>query len=84
MKSKHVFFTKTMGDLYLKQGYVDDAENVFAALLKKDPRRTDCDAGLSMCARQRRIDAAVKAGDLEGLVRRWVDLVRKAESFGRP
>lgn len=79
MKSRHVFYTKTMGDLYLEQGYVQEAENVYMAILTKDPGRTDCLSALSLC-REKGKD--LKPSDLAGLVRSWVDLVRQ-EGQGR-
>jgi hypothetical protein len=85
MKSRHVFYTKTMGDLYLEQGYVQDAENVYMTILTKDPGRTDCLSALSLC-REKDVGqsragteqgADLKPADLAGLVRSWVDLIRQ-------
>ncbi len=83
MKSKHVFFTGTMGDLYLAQGYVDEAEKVYSSILKKDPRRKDCAEGLLRCERKRRIEEAVNSGDLPKLIRSWVELLRREAEPGR-
>lgn len=77
MKSKHVFFTKTLGDLYLKQGYHKDAEKLFKALLVKEPGREDLLAALAMCEKHKNIEANVASGDLVGLVRRWAVLLRE-------
>lgn len=76
MTSRHVFFTKTMGDLYLKQGYVHEAEAVFKGLLEQNPERTDCARALELC--RTGIAEKQKAGkDLAGLLACWVGLIRE-------
>ena len=76
MKSRHAFFTKTMGDLYLKQGYVHEAEAVFRSLLEQNPERTDCVQALAQCmtaiAEKQKADK-----DLAGLLASWVGLIRE-------
>lgn len=76
MTSRHAFFTKTMGDLYLKQGYVHEAEAVFKGLLEQNPERPDCVQALARC--QAAIAEKQKAGkDLAGLLACWVGLIRE-------
>lgn len=77
MKSKHVFFTKTLGDLYLKQGYYQDAEKVFKTLLVKEPGRGDYLSALALCEKKMKIEENVKSVDLIDLVRCWAGLLHE-------
>jgi uncharacterized protein HemY len=77
MKSKHVFVTKTLGDLYLKQGYYQDAEKVFKTLLVKEPGRSDYLSALALCEKNMKIEENVKSGDLVDLVRCWAGLLHE-------
>lgn len=77
MKSKHVFFTKTLGDLYLKQGYYQDAEKVFKTLLVKEPGRGDYLSALALCEKKMKIEENVKSGDLVDLIRCWAGLLHE-------
>ena len=64
--------TNTLGELYLAQGHLDDAERVFRAVLTRRPDDAAAHAGLAEAARRRRgpFDA--------GALMRW------AASRGRP
>jgi Flp pilus assembly protein TadD len=64
--------TNTLGELYLAQGHLDDAERVFRAVLARRPDDAAAQAGLAEAARRRRgpFDAAA--------------LMRWAASRGRP
>ena len=76
MKSRHAFLTKTMGDLYLKQGYISEAEAVFTGLLEKDPERTDCVEALALC-RAGNAEKKEAGQDLAGVQACCVELVRE-------
>lgn len=82
MKSKHVFYTRKLADLYLEQGYLDDAEMAFRELSGKEP---DCDAYRSAL---NRISRLKKKRDLVAQVRIWADLLRrehkKNQTSGNP
>lgn len=80
MKSRHVFYTRRLARLYLDQGYLDDAENAFRALSVENPGCEECRAGLSAVARRKK---EMKKDDLAGLVKVWVDLLRKEKYRGR-
>lgn len=71
MKSKHAFYTQKLANLYLEQGYLDDAEKAFGALAEKEPECEVYRVSLALIARQK------KKRDLVGLVRVWADLLRR-------
>jgi tetratricopeptide (TPR) repeat protein len=77
MKSKHIFFTKTLGDFYLKQGYYQDAEKVFKTLLAKEPGRSDYLSALTLCEKNLKIEENLASGDLNDLVRCWAGLLNE-------
>ena len=77
MKSGHVFYTKTLGDLFLEQGYYPDAKMAFQALLEKEPGREDYMSALALCEKNMKAQGAEEKNDLAGLVKCWVRLLRE-------
>lgn len=76
MKSPHAFQTKTMGDLYCKQGYIDDAMDVYISILAKNPERIDCHEALDLC-KAIVSEKKQKKDGLSELMAEWIGLVCK-------
>ena len=68
-----IFYTATMGRIYLDQGRLDQAEAVYRHLLEKTPDSADFQEALDEIARRRGRDASGRLADLVG---RWIELVR--------
>lgn len=58
--------TATLGQLYMRQGHLDDAEEIFRQVLDRDPSHEAARAGLDQVAERRReVDAAKEAEEAE-------------------
>jgi uncharacterized protein HemY len=64
--------TSTLGELYLAQGHLDEAERVFGAVLARRPEDAAARAGLAEVARRRRAPFSA------------AELMRWAASRGQP
>lgn len=74
MKSKHIFYTRTLADLYWRQGHLSDAEKAYRALIQQEPDHGDYRFSLDIIVQQRRDK---KKNDLAHLMRTWAYLLRQ-------
>ena len=78
MKSKHQFYTRTLANLYLAQGYQKEAEAAYVSLLDKAPGREDC---LSVLGDIKKIKIDNKEKGVTNLIAIWTDLLRKEQKI---
>jgi len=69
--------TKTMADIYVRQGYFQKAIEIYRHLLQIEPHRRDIKDALQAAENQAMKNCAVKSDDLLPLFAEWFDLVRK-------
>ncbi len=74
MENNTAFCTVTMARVYIKQGCLEKAADIYRRLLASDPERRDLVEGLSEV--EKKIEAAHKGrqAELARLFRRWVKL----------
>lgn len=70
-----MFYTRTLADLYLRQGYLSEAEKAFGVLLEKEPGHPGYLSSLTLIAQRRHEE---KKQALVDLVRTWASLLHKA------
>ncbi|MBF0100963.1 MAG: hypothetical protein HQK77_08655 [Desulfobacterales bacterium] len=54
MQKKPIFYTASLAKLYEKQGYIDEAAEIYSYLLQKEPYRKDLIEGLRRIKEQGR------------------------------
>ncbi|GAB6094627.1 hypothetical protein JCM14469_08790 [Desulfatiferula olefinivorans] len=74
MRHPHRFYTRTLADLYLAQGYLSDAEAAYRFLLDQHPDHPEITAALERIARLR---GPSDPGDLVCLMKTWARLLRR-------
>lgn len=74
IRHPHRFYTRTMAEVYLAQGYAADAEAAYRFLLEKNPDQTDLQEALDRIVRMR-VESGT--GDLVQLMKTWASLLRR-------
>jgi hypothetical protein len=74
IRHPHRFYTRTMAELYLAQGYLTDAEAAYRFLLEKNPDQTDLQESLDRIVGMR---GGSGTGDLVQLMKTWASLLRR-------
>jgi tetratricopeptide (TPR) repeat protein len=75
--------TKTLAEIYLQQGYLQEAYEIFRVLLEKDPSDIETqkrlnELGQKLSHSSPSIDPSVPSTDQEiYLLKRWLDNIRK-------
>ncbi len=74
MENNTAFCTVTMARVYIKQGCLEKAADIYRRLLAREPERRDLVEGLSEV--EGKIEAAHKGreAELARLFRRWIEL----------
>lgn len=74
------FYTETLARLYEKQGYLDEAENAFQALILEEPDNEKWREELKRI-KSLRIEPSSSPNDIKGLLIEWVCLVRQVKKI---
>jgi hypothetical protein len=75
MRHADEFHTETMAGLYLKQGYIDRAAEIYQYLLQKNPQRYDLKKALDILEGRKRDSGSRSAQSFEDLIYQWVDVI---------
>ena len=71
------FYTPTMAKIYIQQGYLGKAAEIYEYLLKQDPANETYQHALSEIEKQRPDNVRQNRTQLAVLFRQWIDLELK-------
>jgi len=77
MNDDNDFYTETMARVYINQGYLEKAADIYTYLLGKDPTRRDLIEKLSEINIQIKENKSIGKEHLVSLFSHWIDLVLK-------
>ena len=73
--SDHDFYTETMARIYVDQGYLKKAAEIYRHLLTAQPERQDLVEALARLEEKISADGRKKTADLVPLLEEWIELL---------
>ena len=73
--SDHDFYTETMAKIYVDQGYLEKAAEVYRHLLTVEPEREDLAEALARIEDKMSADGRKRTTDLVPLLEEWIELL---------
>ena len=73
--SDHDFYTETMAKIYVDQGYLEKAAEVYRHLLTVEPEREDLAEALARIEDKMSADGRKRTADLVPLLEEWIELL---------
>ena len=73
--SDHDFYTETMAKIYVDQGYLEKAAEVYRHLLTVEPEREDLAEALARIEEKISADGKKRTADLVPLLEEWIELL---------
>ncbi len=77
MSKDSAIYTRTMAEVFSRQGHHDRAIEIYQYLLKKHPDQPDLTRGLKEAKRQLNLQQRAYTREFSVLIREWIELMQK-------